>query len=442
MTTDNPVLSCGHCAEYEQVNRLNRRDFLAGSVKSAAALLFANSILALPQWMPRITLADPHVGPRGDTLVCIFLRGGADGMNIVVPHGDDQYYAHRPTIGVPRPDDNSADGRAIDLDGFFGFHPALEPLSAVYRAGNLALVHATGSPDESRSHFEAMALMERGAALNDYTGWLARHLASLDTGNHSALRAVGVGDLLPASLTGSVTATALQSIAEYHLNGREERIGEMQTLLQSLYSRQDDMLALTADQTFAAIDILSALDLDNYQPKGRAYPDEGFGRSMKTVAQLIRSDVGVEVACIDLGGWDTHVAQGSTEGQMANLMGDLATGLAAFYEDIVDRINDVTVVVMSEFGRRLQENGGLGTDHGHGNMMMVMGGGINGGQVYSRWPGLADEQLDGPGDLAITTDYRDILGEIIRKRLNNPGLPDIFPTYTVTETGLAVARIQ
>jgi uncharacterized protein (DUF1501 family) len=440
MTTDNPVLSCGHCTEYEQVNRLNRRDFLAGSLKSAAALLFSNSIVALPYWMPRVTLADPHIGPRGDALVCIFLRGGADGMNIVVPHGDDEYYAHRPTIGVPRPDDNNADARAIDLDGFFGFHPALEPLSAVYQAGHLALVHATGSPDESRSHFEAMALMERGAALNDYTGWLARHLASLDTGNRSALRAVGVGDLLPASLTGSVTATALQSIAEYHLDGREERIGEMETLLQALYNRQDDMLALTADKTFAAIDILSTIDLNNYQPKGRPYPDEGFGQSMKTIAQLIRSDVGVEVACVDLGGWDTHVAQGSTGGSMANLMSTLSEGLAAFYEDIIDRINDVTVVVMSEFGRRLQENGGLGTDHGHGNMMMVIGGGINGGQVYSRWPGLAQEQLVGPGDLAITTDYRDILGEIIRKRLNNPGLPDIFPNYTVTETGLAIAR--
>jgi uncharacterized protein (DUF1501 family) len=438
--TDNPVLKCGHCTEYEQVNRLNRRDFLAGSVKSAAALLFTNSIVALPQWMPRITLADPHVGPRGDTLVCIFLRGGADGMNIVVPHGDEAYYAHRPTIGVPRPDDNGADARTIDLDGFFGFHPALEPLSAVYRAGDLALIHATGSPDESRSHFEAMALMERGAALNDYTGWLARHLASLDTGNQSALRAIGVGDFLPASLTGSVTATALQSIAEYHLNGREERIGEMQSLLQTLYNRQDDMLALTADQTFGAIDILSAIDLTNYQPKGRPYPEASFGQSMQTIAQLIRSDVGVEVACVDLGGWDTHVAQGSTGGLMANLMSDLGQGLAAFYEDIAERIDDVTVVVMSEFGRRLQENGGLGTDHGHGNMMMVMGGGINGGQVFSRWPGLADEHLVGPGDLAITTDYRDILGEIIRKRLNNPSLPDIFPNYSVNETGLAVAR--
>ncbi|MFZ0544172.1 MAG: DUF1501 domain-containing protein, partial [Candidatus Promineifilaceae bacterium] len=404
MTTDNHVLSCGHCAEYEQVNRLNRRDFLAGSLQSAAALLFANSIVALPQWMPRVTLADPHVGPRGDTLVCVFLRGGADGMNIVVPHGDDQYYAHRPTIGVPRPDDNSADARAIDLDGFFGFHPSLEPLAAVYQGGDLALVHATGSPDESRSHFEAMALMERGAALNDYTGWLARHLATLDTGNNSALRAIGVGDLLPASLTGSVSATALQSIADYHLNGREDRVGEMHNLLQTLYSHQDDMLAMTADQTFSAIELLSTIDLASYQPKGRPYPEEGFGQSMKTVAQLIRSEVGVEVACVDLGGWDTHVAQGSTSGQMANLMSTLAEGLAAFYEDITDQIDNVTVVVMSEFGRRLQENGGLGTDHGHGNMMMVMGGGINGGQVVSQWPGLADEQLDGPGDLAITTD--------------------------------------
>ena len=428
-----------HCQEYEQVSR---RTFLGRGVQSAAALMFGNKLMALPTWMPRISLADPHVGPAGDTLVCIFLRGGADGLNMVVPHGDDEYYAHRPLIGIPRPDDNKAgDGRSVDLDGFFGLHPALAPLHAIYAAGDMAFIHATGSPDETRSHFEAMDLMERGATENgDYTGWLARHLATLDSGNSSSLRAIGVGDMLPASLTGAVSSTALQSIAEYHLNGRPEQIGQMTSLLQTLYSQNEDMLTAAAQQTFASIEVLGKIDTVGYVAGGRPYQENEFGQAMRLIAQLIKADVGVEVACVDVGGWDTHVAQGGTVGTMASQLTELAEGLAAFYEDLQAQMGNVTVVVMSEFGRRAQENGGLGTDHGHGSMMMALGGGLNGGQVYARWPGLHAEQLVGPGDLAVTTDYRDVLGEIIQKRLNNPLLPAIFPDYTVNPLGLAVPR--
>ena len=424
-----------YCDEYAQISR---RGFLAGTLNAAAGLLFGNQIAALPAWMPRLHLADPHIGPRGDTLVCIFLRGGADGLNIVVPHGDEQYYARRPTIGIPRPDDNRADSRAIDLDGFFGLHPSLAPLAEIYQAGDIAFVHATGSPDESRSHFEAMDLMERGAAVNDYTGWLARHLATLDTGNNSALRAIGVGDILPASLTGAVSATALQSIADYHLQGHDERVGEMQAILHTLYNQDETLLTSAANQTMAAIEMLGRIDTTHYQSSGRPYPEQEFGQAMQMVAQLIKANVGVEVACVDLGGWDTHVAQGSTEGIMARNLAELGQGLAAFYEDLGVQAGQVTAVVMSEFGRRAQENGGLGTDHGHGSMMMIMGGGIQGRQVLADWPGLHDDQLIGPGDLAITTDYRDILGSLIRDRLNNPRLADVFPDYTVTDVGLAV----
>jgi len=431
----NPT--CTHCAEYAQVSR---RTFLAQSMQSAAGLLFGNKLVAMPSWMPRISLADPHIGPRGDTLVCIFLRGGADGLNIVVPHGDEQYYTRRPIIGIPRPDDRQADARAIDLDGFFGLHPALAPLAEIYQAGDAAFVHATGSPDETRSHFEAMDLMERGAVTGDYTGWLARHLATLDTGNDSALRAIGIGDMLPASLSGTMTATALQSIAEYHLLGRDDRVGEMQSLLSALYRQGDDLLTAAADQTFAAMDVLSRIDTTNYQPNGRDYPERDLGQALRMVAQLIRADVGVEVACVDMGGWDTHVAQGNTEGQMARLLEQLGQSLAAFYEDLQAQIDSVTVVVMSEFGRRVQENGGLGTDHGHGNMMMVLGGGIRGGNVFAKWPGLHPDQLVGPGDLAITIDYRDVLAEIIAMRLNNPRVAEVFPGYTINEVGLAVPR--
>jgi uncharacterized protein (DUF1501 family) len=264
-----------YCQEYA---RIDRRTFLTQSANAAAGMLLANKLVALPNWMPRIRLADPHVGPRGDTLVCIFLRGGADGLNIVVPHGDDEYYAHRPTIGIPRPDQGSGDGRTLDLDGFFGLHPALAPLHESYGNGHLAVVHATGSPDESRSHFEAMDLMERGATENgDYTGWLARHLATLDTGNGSALRAVGIGDMLPAALNGAVSATALQSIADYHLRG-DERVGELQTLLGALYAQEQDMLTAAAAQTFAAVEVLGGIETENYVADGRPYPKPNSAR--------------------------------------------------------------------------------------------------------------------------------------------------------------------
>lgn len=427
-----------HCNEYETVSR---RDFLTRGVQSAAALVLGNGLIALPAALPRVALADPHVGPAGDTLVCIFLRGGADGLNIVVPHGDDDYYARRPVLGIPRPDDNRArNGRSVDLDGFFGLHPALAPLADVYTAGQLALVQAVGSPDETRSHFEAMDLMERGATRNgDYTGWLARHLATLDTGNDSALRAIGVGDMLPASLTGAVSATALQSVGDYHLQA-DARAGELQTLLHALYNQEADLLSAAANQTLAAIEALAKVDAVGYTPAGRPYPETDFGAALRMTAQLIKAAVGVEVATIDLGGWDTHVAQGGADGYMANLLTELGDGLAAFHEDLLTHLDGVTVVVMSEFGRRVQENGGLGTDHGHGNMMMVLGGGVNGRRVYADWPGLHDDALTGPGDLTITTDYRDVLGELLQKRLHNPRLADIFPGYTVNEVGLAVPR--
>lgn len=427
-----------HCDEYTAVSR---RKFLAGGVQATVGLMMGEGVVPLPAWMPRFTLADPHQGPAGDTLVCIFLRGGADGLNIVVPHGDEGYYAARQTIGIARPDDNSSrgsDGRTVNLDGFFGLHPALGSLHPIYEAGDMAFVQATGAPDESRSHFEAMDLMERGATSNgDYTGWLARHLATLDTGNRSALRAVGVGDMLPASLTGSVSATALQSIAEYHLQGRDEQVGQMQTLLQSLYAQQENLLTDSAQQTFAAMAMLRQVE-GSVLGGERPFPETDFGEAMRMVAQLIEADVGVEVACVDLGGWDTHVGQGGASGYMAALLTELGDGLAAFYEALQARMGRVTVVVMSEFGRRVQENGGLGTDHGHGSMMMLMGGGVNGRQIFANWPGLHSEQQVGPGDLAITIDYRDVLGELLHRRMNNPLLEQIFPGYVVNELGVAL----
>lgn len=426
------------CREYE---RLAQHRFLAERLPSTGGFVLSPEEVAGPSWMPRVHLADPQVGPRGDTLVCIFLRGGADGLNMVVPHGDEAYYGRRPTLAIPRPDDRSAGARTLDLDGFFGLHPALTPLHELYTAGHLALVHAAGAPDESRSHFAAQALMERGVAPEGYTGWLARHLLTLDTHNDSPLRAVSVGDLLPLSLLGPVNAAVLPSIERERLRAEPaQRVAYVQTL-QRLYAQEGDaLLEASARQTLEMVRLLRQVEARAYQPRGRAYPAHPFGQALSAVARLIQADVGVEVACVDLGGWDTHAAQGGAEGVMARQLTLLAQGLAAFYDDILPQADGVTLVALSEFGRRVEENGSGGTDHGHGNVMLLLGGAVNGGRVVTQWPGLAPEQLVGPGDLAITIDYRDVLGEVVRRRLNNTGLGVVFPAYSVVERGVVRPR--
>ncbi len=426
------------CREYE---RLAEHRFFADRLPATGGFVLSPEEVAAPSWMPRVHLADPHVGPRGDTLVCIFLRGGADGLNLVVPHGDEAYYARRPTLAIPRPDDRGAGARAIDLDGFFGLHPALTSFQALYTAGHLALIQAVGAPDESRSHFAAQALMERGVAPEGYTGWLARHLLTLDTDNDSPLRAVSLGDLLPLSLLGPVNAAVLPSIERERLRAEPGyRAAYVQTL-QALYAQEaDELLAASARQTLEMVRLLRQVEAKTYRPRGRAYPAHPFGQALSAVARLIQADVGVEVACIDLGGWDTHAAQGGVEGIMARQLTLLAEGLAAFYEDILPQVDSVTLVALSEFGRRVEENGSGGTDHGHGNAMLLLGGQVRGGRVVTQWPGLAPEQLVGPGDLAITIDYRDVLGEVVRQRLNNPQLEVVFPGYAVVERGVVRAR--
>lgn len=424
-----PAPSLPYCDEY---GRLSRRGFLGAGLASLLALGLPPQHLGRPAWLPQIALAPPHVGPRGDTLVCIFLRGGADGLNMAPPYGDDAYYALRPNLAIPRPDAAGVD-KAVDLDGFFGLHPALARLEPIFRAGDLAFVHAAGSPDESRSHFVAQAWMEQaGGAL--YSGWLGRHLATLDTGNTSPLRAVGVDDMLPLSLAGAVRATAVPDPAAYHLAAAPPDDAALETLLHAIYDRPTDLLTTAAQQTLQALELMKRVTA--LRPGRVVYPAHPFSQALQVTARLIQADVGLEVACINLGGWDTHAAQGGVQGQMANLLNILAAGLAAFYEDMQPLMGGITLVAMSEFGRRAAENSSGGTDHGHGNALLVLGGQINGGRVLARWPGLGPEQLVGPGDLAITTDYRDVLGEILRRRLNNPLLDQVFPDYAVVEPGV------
>ena len=410
-----------------------RRDFLRAAASGIATATW-------PAWLPRMSFAPPQTAPRGDLLVCVFLRGAADALNIVVPHGEARYYALRPTLAIPRPDDAraKASGRALDLDGFFGLHPALAPLLPAWQSRHLALIHACGAPDESRSHFQAMELMERGIgeAAGPASGWIGRHLAALDNGNTSPLRAIGLGARVPRALQGAVPAAALRSITDFHLGGDPRAAARFRATLAALYAG-DTALDAKGRETLDLLDTLDTLDPVAYRPAHDArYPASDFGMALRQVAMLAKAEVGLEVACLDVGGWDTHIAQGGTAGAMARLLHDLASGLAALYADLRDRADRLLVVTLSEFGRRAGENGGQGTDHGHGGAMLLLGGGVDGGRVHGTWPGLAPERLVGPGDLAVTTDYRDILGELVQRRLQNSRLEQVFPGYVPVFRGV------
>ncbi|MEP7358379.1 MAG: DUF1501 domain-containing protein, partial [Anaerolineales bacterium] len=394
---------------------VSRRGFL----KLAGALgvcSVAADLGSQPAWMPRLAFAPPGVEPQGDILVAVFQRGGMDGLNAVIPHGDPDYYRLRRSLAIGEPAAGH-DNTGIDLDGFFGLHPALRPLKDLWDDQALAIVHAVGSPDPTHSHFDAMDYMERGTPGEKQlaTGWIGRHLQTAPWQNTSAFRAIGMGSIMQASLRGPVPVTTLQSIADYHLKGRTKDLGRIQETLASLYGLGSGLDEAGAS-TFAATDVLAGIDISNYTPaNGAAYPEGPFGMACRQVAQIIKAEIGMEVACIDIGGWDTHNAQGGLEGAMPNLLADLAGGLAALYHDLGDTAKRVTFVTMSEFGRRAYENGSQGTDHGHGNVMFVAGGGIRGGKVYGEWPGLAKDQLYSADDLAVTTDFRDVLGELVQK---------------------------
>ena len=369
---------------------VTRRQFLQTSgavgVVGASAALF-------PRWMPRLAFRQQPDAPPGDILINIFLRGGMDGLSAVAPFGDGAaYYDARPTQAIREP--GRGDGSAVDLDGYFGLHPSLAMLAELYQEGDFAIVHATGLTDPSRSHFDAMRFMELGTPGNKTigTGWIGRHLESTAWQNQSPFRAVGMGVMVQEALRGSITPLSIQSIADFHFKGREDELRRMQQTMASLYSvaAPVDQLGHQAGLVFETIETLQQLDVASYNPaRGATYPDNEFGLGLQQIAQLIKADVGLEVGCVDLGGWDTHEYQGTQDGTFADLLQTLGQGLHAFYTDLGDRMSNVTVVTMSEFGRTVDENASQGTDHGHGNVMFLMGGGVNGGQVFSRWPTLA-----------------------------------------------------
>ena len=419
---------------------INQRFPGAAAARAALPLFPLPSMAGGKNYSPhtQLTFSPFNSAPRGDTLVVIFLRGAADGLNMVIPHADEEYHRLRPSLRLPRPDDPRAaeDRRTIDLDGFFGFHPALRPLLPAWGAGQLACIQACGAPDESRSHFKSMELMERGVSEESgpSTGWVGRHLASFNTGNPSPLRAIGLGEKIPRSLYGPIPASSLRSIADFHL-GYSKAAQALASALSVLYAGEKE-LSVMGQETLQIMETLGKLDPIHYNSSGSAYPESDFGRGLLQIAMLIKAEVGLETAAIDVGGWDTHFAQGVQDGQMARLMEDLSAGLAAFHSDLEKHMSGITLVMMTEFGRRAYENASLGTDHGHGGLMFVLGGAVAGGQVITRWPGLEKENLVGPGDLAVTIDYRDVLSEILSERLNNPAQAQIFPGYNAQFVGV------
>ena len=400
---------------------ITRRVFLRNSALAVVGTT------AIPSFLARAAYGAADVGSGNKRLVVIFQRGAADGLNIVVPHGEQAYYAMRPSINIPR-------NQVIDLDGFFGLHPSLASFQPLWKKRHLAIVHAAGSPDPTRSHFDAQDFMESGTpgvkATED--GWLNRSLRSLPTrAGNSPFRAIALGPSLPRILSGSEPAAAVNNINEFGVGGRNPNSAPIANTFEAMYEQSvDSVLHGTGQETFEAVKMLKAADPSKYTPApGANYAKGRFGDSLKQLAQLIKANLGVQVAFADIGGWDHHVNEGSTQGQIANVLGEFSQSLAAFWIDLGDLVEDTVVVTMSEFGRTARENGNRGTDHGHANVMFVMGGPVKGGKVYGRWPGLDSSQLYEGRDLALTTDFRRVLAEAVYRHLENKALDQVFPGF-------------
>ena len=389
--------------------------------------------LSAPGFLERVVLGNPITGGKRKTLIAIFQRGAVDGLNMVVPFGESNYYSVRSNIAIPKPDPANAES-AINLDGFFGLHPQMTAFKPLWDSKRLAIVHAAGSPDNTRSHFDAQDYMESATPGLKSTrdGWLNRYLQFKTDEEHSLFRAVAITKTMPRVLQGPAPAVAMSSIAEFGIRAGKSST-EMQTGFEAMYAKKvNDSLIDTGRETFEAVNFLKQANPGQYKPEnGAQYPRNPFGNSLLQIAQLIKADVGLEVAFTDIGGWDTHVNQGNSRGQLANLLGQFSSGIAALYQDLGQRMDDVVILTMSEFGRTVRENGNRGTDHGHANAMFVMGNSVRGGKVYGRWPGLKDDQLNEGRDLALTTDFRDVFGEIASRHLGVKDGGAVFPGYSV-----------
>lgn len=374
---------------------------------------------------------------QGKTLVCIFQRGAVDGLSMVIPHGEKLYYADRPRIAIPKQ-------AVANLDGHFGLHPRLAGLLPWWSNGSLAIVHAVGSPETTRSHFDAQDYMESGTpgVKSTRDGWGNRYLKHNAEHDETPFRAVAFGPQLPRTLAGTAPTLAIDDLRTFGPRAGGAQSDRLTRAFESLYQgAATGLLASSSAEGFEAVQILRQADPSRLPPdNGAEYPSGRLGQSLRQIAQLIRSGLGLELAFADAGGWDTHVNQGSEQGQLSQRLDELGRGLTAFATDLGERMADVVVLTMSEFGRTIRENGNGGTDHGHATAMMVMGGGVKGGKVYGRWPGLRPEERFEGRDLAVTTDFRTLFGEVLSQHLGARDLGAIFPGFH-PETGSSANTI-
>ena len=400
---------------------LSRRAFLRDGACALVSLGFAPSFLSR-------TVAATAGTRRQKRLIALFQRGAVDGLSMVVPHGDADYYRVRPSLAVARP--GTAADATIDLDGFFGFNPRLAPLLPFWQRGELAVVHACGSPDATRSHFDAQDYMETATpgVKNTGDGWVNRYLQARAAEPESPFRAVALTAQMPRMLQGRAPALAIQQLSQFGLSADVAN----HSFEAEYAAAADHLLRGTGGEAFDAMKRLKAAEPAQYRPEhGAQYPATAFGRALAQIAQLVKADVGLEVAFADLGGWDTHVNQGTTQGQLAARLTDFSGAIAALVTDLGDHMADTVVLTMSEFGRAVAENGNRGTDHGHGNAMLVIGGGVHGRRVYGRWPGLAPEQRYDQRDLAVTTDFRDVFAEVVTRHMGVKDAASVFPGFAV-----------
>lgn len=393
---------------------MDRRDFLK-----------TGALATVPALMPRLVFAQSGSSGTRDILIHIFMRGGADGLNMVVPYFDSDYYLNRPTLAIPQP---GSSGGALDLDGSFGLHPQLASLRPLFANGDLGIVHATGSTDGSRSHFESQDLMEAGNPGGGliFDGWINRYLDAAGGQTSSPFQAVSLSQSLPVTLRGDVPALAVSSIDNYDLIVSPEEQNSLRQAVLDIYD-QGDLIDATASDVLASVDQLKAADpLSIPVENGAVYPDTSFGRALQNLARLIKADLGLEAASVDIDGWDHHDSLGA---ELPPLCTDFADSLMAFHTDLGARMDHISVIAMTEFGRRVRENGSLGTDHGYGSAMYALGGGVRGNQVITEWPGLATQNLNN-GDLEITTDYRSVLSEMLIKRMGQSDLSTVFPDFS------------
>jgi uncharacterized protein (DUF1501 family) len=415
---------------------MNRRVFMKSGAMALATMGLNPSFLRRTVFAQDLLKGAALNGnARGKVLVVLFQRGAADALNVVVPHGEKAYYTMRPTIAIPRPTSGAAN-TAIDLDGFFGLHPSLSPFKRLWDDGILATVHAVGSPSNTRSHFDAQDYMESGTPDNKGThdGWLNRYLAVRGTcdeckldKNASAFRAVSMTPQTPRILEGNAATVAMNSLDEFSIRTN----GSQAERIEALYrTGSADVVHAAGGEMFEAMKILKTANPQQYMPEnGADYPRTPFGNHLRQIAQLIKADVGLEVAFADVGGWDTHVNQGGATGQLAQRLDDFAKSIAALTKDLGNRMSDVTILTMSEFGRTARQNGNGGTDHGHATSMFVIGGDVKGKKVYGKWPGLESEQLNEGRDLALTTDFRSVFSEVAFRHLGAAKMESVFPGF-------------